>query len=357
MARARAVNKAGRAPLCPTEEAWYVEPMRLLTLVNHRAGLKPDQSTTALLTRAVERYGQAWVAGVNDVSLRPDGDVEFSALAMHEIESRSRVPRKNAAVHAIAASSLDAVLIRTNPGRDQRRAAEHEATLNLCRLVKSRGTLVLNDPDHLPKASDKLYLAYLPEEVRPKMLVTREAERLRRFVEDNDGRSVLKPLFGTQGRGVFRVTSSGPNLSALIEVLTGDGYVIAQEYLRRAPEGDTRVVIVDGAPLTVDGKVCAVRRVPKAKEFRSNVHLGGHAQPGEPSAAMIRAAARIGAVLAEHGIWMAGVDMIGTRAVEVNVRSPGGLVDACEFEGVDFIGAVLDSVVARLGGSGRADPG
>lgn len=319
--------------------------MRILSLLNHRGGLKPDQSSTALVLEAANRHGASWIAGIDDVSLAPDGEVVFDAARVEAGTDAAALRGKSRQqTEEVRATDLDAILIRTNPGRDKGRAALHDATLNLCRLVKSQGVVVLNDPDALPKASDKLFLTYLPETLRPRMLVSRDPKRLRAFVEEQKGRSVLKPLFGTQGRGVFRVSSGGPNLGALIEVLTTEGYVIAQEYLRRAPEGDTRVVIVDGVPLTVDGKVCAVRRVPSAKEFRSNVHLGGRAAPAEPTQPLIRAAAAIGEVLMQHNIWMAGVDLVGTKAVEVNVRSPGGLVDAAEFESVDFIGAVIESI-------------
>lgn len=322
--------------------------MRLLSLVNDRAGLNPSQSTTAMAAEAARRHGESWVAGIEDISLDVDGEIVFSAARIGADDETTSVE----ALRAIAAAppqnvrtgDLDAVLIRTNPGRDKIRTALHEATLNLCRMAAARGVRVLNDPDALPKASDKLFLAHLPESHRPRMLVSREPNRLREFVESSSGSSVLKPLFGTQGKGVFRVRAGGPNLGALIEVLTAEGYVIAQEYLRRAPEGDTRVVIVDGRPLEVGGRVCAVRRVPGGGEFRSNIHLGGRAIPADPSRALLRAANEIGELIASNGIWMAGVDLVGTKAVEVNVRSPGGLIDASTFERMDFVGAAIDSV-------------
>jgi len=328
--------------------------VRVLSLVNERHRLKPDQSTTAMALEAARRGGRSFIAGIDDVSLDDDGAVVFDALPMEPADdpTSALLALTEVTGEAIRDSDLDVILIRTNPGRDKDRTGLHEATLNLCRLAQNRGVVVLNDPDALPRASDKLYLAYLPEALRPRMVVTRDARRIREFVDAEKDRSVLKPLFGTQGRGVFRVSPGGPNLGALIDVLTSDGYVIAQQYLRRAPEGDTRVVIVDGAPLELDGKICAVRRVPSGREFRSNIHLGGRAQPAEPTVPLVRAAAAIGEVLASHGIWMAGVDLVGTKAVEVNVRSPGGLTDASEFEEVDFVGAAVDSIARRIKASG-----
>lgn len=321
--------------------------MRLLALLNGRAGLKADQSTTAMMLEAARRHGKAWVAGINDVSLTEDGDVVFDALkitpALEDGEDGVRA-LKTMKAKPISTRNLDAVLVRTNPGRDRERAVLHETALNLCRIARDRGLVVLNDPDALPKSSDKLFLSYLPEHLRPRMIVSRDPDRLNAFVEEAKGQTVLKPLFGTHGRGVFRVTGGSANLSALIEVLTDEGYVIAQDYLRRAVEGDRRVIVIEGKPLEVDGVPCAVRRVPHTGEFRSNVHLGGTPMKAEASPAVIRAAAQIGELLLEHGIWLAGIDLVGTKAVEINVRSPGGIIDAAGFEGVDFIGAIIDSI-------------
>ena len=39
----------------------------------------------------------------------------------------------------------------------------------------------------------------------------------------------------------------------MIEAITRDGYVIAQEYLKAAVEGDTLLFVFNGKPLVVDG--------------------------------------------------------------------------------------------------------
>ncbi|MFK7986762.1 MAG: hypothetical protein AB8I08_12115 [Sandaracinaceae bacterium] len=322
--------------------------MRVLSLINERTDLHAYQATTAIAVEIAKR-GTAWVAGLTDVSLDPDGTVVFAALPVEAQSADEAVAALTTAnPMEVRSTELDALLIRTNPGRDKGRTALHEAALNLCRVAKARGVVVLNDPDALPKASDKLFLTHLPESLRPKMLVSSDPARLRAFVEDGDSAKVLKPLFGSRGQGVFRVRPGGVNLNALIEVLTADGLVIAQQYLRRASEGDVRIVAVDGELLTVDGKVCAVRRVPPEGEFRSNIHVGSVPSRAELKAPRLRAARQIAELLADQGIWMAGIDLIGTKAVEINVRSPGGLGHASLFEGVDFTAGVVDSIERRL---------
>ncbi|MBX3275921.1 MAG: hypothetical protein KF729_37035 [Sandaracinaceae bacterium] len=336
--------------------------MRLLALLNGRAGLKPDHTTTAIVREAARRHGHGYVAAVNDVSLTEDGDVAFGARRLDASLPNTREALRGLRTRAretVLSGDLDALIVRTNPGRDRARALLHETALNLCRIAQLRGVVVLNDPSALPIASDKFFLTHLPESLRPRMIVSRDAARLNAFVEEAKGPTVLKPIFGTQGRAVFRVTGGSANLAALIEVLVGDGYVIAQDYLRRALEGDRRVIALEGKLLEVDGRPCTVRRVPHEGEFRSNVHLGGTPKKGEPTAAILRAASSIAEILAEHGIWMAGVDMVGTKAVEINLRSPGGILEAAAFEEVDFIGAIVDSIerqVAAAGAGARRAP-
>ena len=53
--------------------------MRALCLINERADLRGNQSTTAMAVEIAKRGG-AWVAGLTDVSLAPDGTVVFDAL-------------------------------------------------------------------------------------------------------------------------------------------------------------------------------------------------------------------------------------------------------------------------------------
>ena len=62
-------------------------------------------------------------------------------------------------------------------------------------------------------------------------------------------------------------------------IYTKRGMVIAQEFVPRADEGDTRVLVVNGAIARVDGVGAAICRVPARDDFRSNIHAGGTAKP------------------------------------------------------------------------------
>jgi glutathione synthase len=233
--------------------------------------------------------------------------------------------------------------MRTNPARDQARAPAHAAALTWASMAGERGARVLNAPAGLLMARDKLYLARLPSQVRPKTLVSAQPEQIEAFLDELGGSGVLKPLSGTHGRDVFLIREGDrSNLGQILDVLCrGGGYVMAQEYVPEASRGDVRLLLLRGELMEGPGGAAAVRRVPPQKGFRSNVHAGGRAEKVEITDAMREVVAAVGPQLRADGLFLVGLDLIGRLIVEVNAYSPGGLGDAGRFADTDFAGHVI----------------
>jgi glutathione synthase len=339
--------------------------MRSLFLLNHLSDLKPRMTSMMLIEAALRRAQAVWVCGIEDLSLAEDGQVTVRARPCpapaargDEAGRQAWLGRLAAAdVERLAASTFDRLLIRTNPARDDMRAALHRSALELCWLAADRGLVVINHPQGLARAAGKLFLARLPASDRPRMQVSADAAALRRFVEEAPGPSVLKPLAGTRGSGVFRVQPGDPNLNAIIETLTARGPALAQDWAPGAEAGDLRAILLDGRPLRVQGHWAAIRRRPAAGDFRSNLHAGGQAEPAEPSAAQQALLDRLGPLLVAEGLSLVGVDLIGAQVIELNVHATGGLFDAERFGGVDFCDPILASFEAQrsAGVSGKSE--
>lgn len=327
--------------------------MRFTFLVNRPLELTRDQTTTLLLRGAAARGHEVWVVGVAELGLSTDtrvtGRGRRAPSGAFDDTSDFLAALAEAPVESMEVTACDALLIRTNPGRDGARPWAHETALELATVARERGLLVLGDPDGLVRAASKLYLTRLPERVRPRTLVDHDRGAIRDFISAQ-GTCVLKPLHGTRGRDVFVVDPRDTrNLNQIIEVLTRDGYAMVQEYVPEATDGDTRVVLMDGRPLEVGGHYAAVRRVPGAGDFRSNVAVGGTPAPGVISPAMWDTLAIVGPVVRADGLFLVGADFIGSKIVELNVYSTGGLWDAGRFAGVDFCAPILDAIEARVG--------
>ena len=120
---------------------------------------------------------------------------------------------------------------------------------------------------------------------------------------------------------------------------------MVQEFISEADKGDTRVIVLNGNILEIDGKTAAIKRVPGKGELRSNIHAGGNAQPGIITGAIKEVVDLIGPKLIQDGLHLVGLDFIGGKIIEINVFSTGGFRDAERFEGVPFTEKVIQEVI------------
>ena len=324
--------------------------MRVVVLANGVQELKASMATWLLAWRAARRGLPVTLAGIDGLSWG-SGSMIVHGPQVHagEESGSSLAETKRGAETAIELGPGDLLFLRTNPARDPARADLHRAAFGLARMAGDLGVTVLNDPDAIERAGSKLYLHELPLSIRPRQLVTSRWDDLRAFASAEAGPVVLKPLWGTRGDGVVKVDEGDEEgLRSAAETLFTDGPVVAQEYLHAAPQGDTRILMLEGEVITIDGKRAGVRRVPQPGEFRSNVHLGASPAPAVWSEKLLGVVREVGPYLRRTGIFLAGIDVVGEHIVEVNSYAPGGFMNAESQEGVDFLGAVVDAALARV---------
>ena len=159
-------------------------------------------------------------------------------------------------------TSMSSCSAPTRPWTPRRVAWANTAGLAFGHLLADTGVLVVNDPRSLADAMSKAYFQHFPEVVRPRTMISRDEERVRQFIEELGGRAVLKPLQGSGGSGVFLVNmKEEPNITQIVEAIARDGYVVAQEYLPAAKDGDVRMFVMNGRALRGRRRVC---RLPPA---------------------------------------------------------------------------------------------
>lgn len=238
---------------------------------------------------------------------------------------------------------IDVVLMRQDPPFD---LGYITGTHILERLAGT--TLVVNDPVAVRNAPEKVMVLDFAR-FMPPTLVARRIEDVREFQARNiakglGGDLVIKPLHGNGGKAVFRIPADGSNLGALIEMFHNAWIepFMVQPFLPGVAKGDKRIVLVDGV---VAG---AINRKPGAGEFRSNLAVGGSAEPTELSTREEEICAAMGPVLKERGLVFVGIDVIGGEwLTEINVTSPTGIVAIDRFNGSDTAGLIWDAIEAR----------
>ena len=310
-------------------------------------------STVRLAYTANKRGQRAWLIGATDFGNSIDGKIYANATSTPEgkiynskEEYLAGLQGPKAIRECIIIDDLDVLMLRNDPSTETGyRTWAQTVGISFGRVAAGRGVIVVNDPQGLAKATNKMYFQLFPEEVRPRTLISKHRDDIRAFIKEMGGNTILKPLQGSGGAGVFIVrVDDRSNINQMIDTLTRDGYVIAQEYLPAAEEGDTRLFLMNGRPLRYKGKYAAFRRVRTGDDLRSNIHAGGKLRQAELTKSHFRLAEIVRPKLVQDGMFLVGLDIVGDKLMEINVFSPGGLGSAQKFEKVDFTNAVIDAL-------------
>jgi len=196
-------------------------------------------------------------------------------------------------------TGFDAVLVRTMPPGSLEQVVFR---MDVLHRLQSRGVTVLNPPAALEACVDK-YLASARLEAAgllvPPTAVCQHADAaLEAFVELG-GDVVIKPLFGSEGRGMVRVSDPETAWRVCRTLERTQAVLYLQKFVRHAG-WDLRAFVVGG-------RVLAAMRRHARDDWRTNVAQGGRAEPARLSAAeeelALRAAAAVGAMVA-------GVDLL-----------------------------------------------
>ena len=327
--------------------------MRLAFFVND-IGTEIDEYTTTRLARAAAQGGhEVWYLGVGDVELgENDGQLMAQAHAAEfdkddTLESfLNRIKERDA--EQIVLDDLDALFLRNESIEDlQERPWASPLGVVFGQMLKARGVTVVNDPKSLIRATSKLYLEEFPEKIRPRSLVTRDPEAIKKFVSEV-GRSVLKPLYGAKGRNVFMISDDGEtNLAQMTEAVLLDGYAMVQEFVDGGEDGDARIFLLEGQILQRDGKPAAFRRVPTGNDPRANISVGGHPVPLEIGNAERGIIDAMSSKLVADGMFFVGIDVIGDKVVEINAESAGGMQAVERLYEVDVCPTVIEALERR----------
>ena len=232
-------------------------------------------------------------------------------------------------------NAFDVVVQRKDPPFDM----EYVYATYLLELAEQAGARVVNKPAAIRSHNEKLSIAQFAQFTAP-TLVTRDEQRLRRFHEEHHT-IILKPLDGMGGAGIFKVGPDGLNLGSAIEMLTGLGTrtIMAQRYIPEIVQGDKRVLLIDGQPVPF-----ALARIPQGNEIRGNLAAGGVGVAQPLTDREQHVAAHLGPILAERGLLLVGLDMIGGYLTEVNVTSPTCFQEITQQSGFDVPAMFVDAL-------------
>jgi glutathione synthase len=208
-------------------------------------------------------------------------------------------------------------------------------------LAAGEGVSVVNDPQGLRDANEKLFSLRFPQ-CCPPTAIARDARELKRFAAEH-GQVVLKPLDGMGGRSIFRSHHGDPNLNVILETLTANGhaFAIAQKFIPEIRDGDKRILMIDGEPVPY-----ALARIPQGDDFRGNLAAGGKGVAVPLSDRDRWIAAEVGPELRRRRMRFVGLDVIGEWLTEINVTSPTCVRELDAAHGLNIAGMLFDRLEA-----------
>jgi len=330
--------------------------MELAFVINSLAQELTGYTTTHLALAALKRGHRVWYIELGSFTLDRDEMVHTIATRPPRANYRSAktlledLKSSKAIRERITIDTLDVLMLRYDPSREIAAHPWVAATpLFFARLALRHKVIVLNDPKGLRQAANKLYLELFPRWLRPRALVTRDQKDILSFLEQEGGTMVIKPLMGSGGHNVFLVRpEDAPNLHQIIDAVLSDGYALAQEYLPDAQRGDVRLFLMNGQLLEQDGKVAALYRHQSGGDMRANLTAGGFASKAHLEDVMLDMVNAVRSRLVKDGMFLVGLDIAGSKLMEINVFSPGGLVGASTLMKVNFMETVMDALEYKV---------
>jgi ribosomal protein S6--L-glutamate ligase len=244
-------------------------------------------------------------------------------------------------------SAVEAVIVRTMPPGSLEQVVYRMDTLG---QLEASGVVLMNPPRAIEAAVDKYVTTCRLSRAGlsvPETVVCENAEAAMEALESLGGDVVVKPIFGSEGRGIVRVSDVDLALRTFRTLERIQSVLYVQRYVEHRGF-DVRVLVLDGRILG------AMRRI-SIDDFRTNVSRSARAErhtatPVEEEYAL-RAAAAV-------GTRFAGVDLLYDReercyVIEVNAvpgwrafrRVTGCDVARCVINGL----APIDRLPAALG--------
>ncbi len=212
-----------------------------------------------------------------------------------------------------AVEDFELVMFRPDPPVDM----DYISATYIFDFVNREKTVIMNDTKAIRNFNEKLH-AVLFNDLMPKNIVTSSKSDIIEFLNENE-EIILKPLNQCFGGGVMYLKKGDKNTAVIINSVTNNGkqLIMVQKYLPQATYGDKRVLILGEEVLPY-----CIQKTPSNDDFKfcehndSNIHK---AVLTDEETENFKIVAR---KLNSMGIYMAGLDVIDGKIIEVNVTSP-----------------------------------
>jgi RimK family alpha-L-glutamate ligase len=210
-----------------------------------------------------------------------------------------------------ALDSYDVLFVRAIPGGSLEQVIFRVDALH---RLENAGVRIVNPPTVIERTVDKYYTSSLLEDAglpTPRTVVTERFEEAMAALDELGGDVVVKPIFGSEGRGIVRVSDPDTAYRVFRALELGRYVYYLQEFVPHGNE-DIRVFVI--------GQQVIAAMVRRGETWKTNVAQGAEGTALEPDRELRRLALHASQAL---GAEYAGVDILpiesgGYTVIEVN---------------------------------------
>ena len=300
--------------------------MRFAFILDPLETLNPSKDSSIAMMRAAQIAGhEVWA--ILQPALHWSQKIGVCAHSVRLEMTNSHAPWQLEKEHRVCAlRDFSGVIMRKDPPFD----LEYITSTWLLERAEAEGARVFNRPRAIRDHSEKLALAEFAEFATP-TLVARDPALIHAFI-DAQHDAILKPLDGMGGSQIFRVSEHDANRQVIVETLTqmGARTIMAQRFIPEISAGDKRILLINGKIVPH-----CLARIPKAGETRGNLAAGGRGEARDLNAMDRHIAESLAPILAARGLFLVGLDVIGSYLTEINVTSPTCMVQIRTQTGFD----------------------
>ncbi len=266
-----------------------------------------DLVTNFWMVKEYSRAHDVYITTIDKLSLI--GDTAYAVCNKAYIDDENITYDKKLDTQLI--DEFDMIFFRPDPPVD----SNYINATYIFDFVKN--TFVINKPSAIRNFNEKLH-ALRFKEYMPETIVTSSLQEIEEFLAVQN-EIIIKPLNNCFGAGVMYLKQGDMNTRSIINTMTSNesSYVMVQKYLSAGIYGDKRVLILGDKVLDY----CIVKH-PTSDDFKFNTHNDKYITKGILSSEEKRNFKKIAKVLNDEGLYMAGLDVIDGRILEINVTSP-----------------------------------
>ncbi len=206
--------------------------------------------------------------------------------------------------------------------------------------VDTNKTLVMNSPQAIRDKNEKLYVNEF-QGLIPDNIVSADEKIIKEFLFEKK-EIIIKPTNRCFGSGVFYLSDKDKNINAILSTATNNfkTQVMVQEYLSGVQNGDKRLIYICGKVFDY-----CVRKIATNDDFKFNEHNENTLKFAQLEEKDRLIEANIKDKFEHDGIYLAGLDVIDGKIIEINITSPCFFIkEINEIFKIEFEKIIVDKI-------------